>query len=364
MTVRGWCPTVHEPMTTGDGLLVRVKPRGGILDAASVRLIAREALAQGNGTIELTSRGNFQVRGLSPESARRLAGAMVNAGLASSDVDAERRRNVLATPLAGLDPGVHPATAEITAELETALELAPDLGGLPAKFGFLVEGGGLLPPRAALDVRIRLRPEGAEVARGDEVRQVPLDQVVRTALELAGRESTARTPRSPLALPPGLPGQGAVGAIGEIAFGVGLPFGCASADAWAGLAAFAEREGDGCLRLTAWRAVLIGGVVSGRGLDELGLITAPEDPRLRVSACPGQPGCGSASVATREIAALLRPRAGTTVHVSGCSKGCAHQAAATLTLVGRDGRFDLIRQGRAGDTPSRRGLSAAEVLAL
>jgi len=36
------------------------------------------------------------------------------------------------------------------------------------------------------------------------------------------------------------------------------------------------------------------------------------------------------------------------VHLSGCSKGCAHPGPAALTLVGPD---RLILNGRASDTP-------------
>jgi precorrin-3B synthase len=49
-----------------------------------------------------------------------------------------------------------------------------------------------------------------------------------------------------------------------------------------------------------------------------------------------------------------------TLHVSGCAKSCASSAAASVTLVGRDGRFDLVRNGKAGDAPLLFGLSAAE----
>jgi precorrin-3B synthase len=37
------------------------------------------------------------------------------------------------------------------------------------------------------------------------------------------------------------------------------------------------------------------------------------------------------------------------VHLSGCSKGCAHPGPAALTLVGPD---RVILNGRANDTPS------------
>ncbi len=58
---------------------------------------------------------------------------------------------------------------------------------------------------------------------------------------------------------------------------------------------------------------------------------------------------------------LARP--GLTLHVSGCAKGCAHAGPAALTLVGRDGRYDLVRNGRAGDAPTLTGLSVEQIVA-
>ena len=42
---------------------------------------------------------------------------------------------------------------------------------------------------------------------------------------------------------------------------------------------------------------------------------------------------------------------GVTLHVSGCVKACAHPAAADLTLVGRDGRYDVVLDGTTRDKP-------------
>ena len=53
-----------------------------------------------------------------------------------------------------------------------------------------------------------------------------------------------------------------------------------------------------------------------------------------------------------------------TLHVSGCSKSCAHRGAASLTLVGRDGRYDLIRNGSAAGRPSLSGLTIDQIEAL
>jgi precorrin-3B synthase len=51
------------------------------------------------------------------------------------------------------------------------------------------------------------------------------------------------------------------------------------------------------------------------------------------------------------------------LHVSGCAKGCAHPRAVPLTLVGRDGLYDLVRDGAASDSPALRGLTLDETAA-
>ena len=136
---------------------------------------------------------------------------------------------------------------------------------------------------------------------------------------------------------------------------VALAFGQMQAET---LAALAEA---GPLRLTPWRMLLIEGAARAALPGLPALIADATDPCLRVVACTGAPGCPQALSPTRPLARALAPHLpeGMLLHVSGCAKGCAHPAAAPLTLVatGPD-RFDLIRQGRAGDPPDRTGLSA------
>ena len=64
---KGWCPTLTRPMQTGDGLLVRFHIKYGILTAENTRHIADFAARYGNGHIDLTSRGNLQIRGVKQE---------------------------------------------------------------------------------------------------------------------------------------------------------------------------------------------------------------------------------------------------------------------------------------------------------
>jgi sulfite reductase beta subunit-like hemoprotein len=158
------------------------------------------------------------------------------------------------------------------------------------------------------------------------------------------------------------------------AFGVGLPFGRIESDALHALADISERYGDGNLRTTPWRALLLTGVAAtdAKTLTEevkrLDLIANAADPRLNIFACVGAPSCMSASVDARGDAARLAATLGATrdvtLHVSGCSKSCAHRVSASVTLVGRNGRYDLIRNGSAVDRPSLTGLTIDQVEAL
>jgi precorrin-3B synthase len=88
---------------------------------------------------------------------------------------------------------------------------------------------------------------------------------------------------------------------------------------------------------------------------EAGLILDPADPRRAIAACPGAPACASGRIATRALARRLAERGGLpgSVHVSGCTKGCAHPSPARLVLVGTDAGVALVRDGRAGDAPEQ-----------
>ena len=137
---------------------------------------------------------------------------------------------------------------------------------------------------------------------------------------------------------------------------LGAPFGQMPA---AALEDAMRMTGAAALRLAPGRLFLIEG---GRTVPGLPFATAPGDPLLAVDACPGMPACATSTVRTRELArALANSVPG--LHVSGCAKGCARPRRAAVTLVGRDGRFDLVRGGCAWDSPARRGLSPEQILA-
>jgi precorrin-3B synthase len=125
-----------------------------------------------------------------------------------------------------------------------------------------------------------------------------------------------------------------------------LPFGQTTAATLSHLADLAPE-----VRTTPWRAFL--SPVLASGFDP-----AP----TAIAACPGAPACASATVLARTDAARLAALGFRNIHVSGCAKGCAHPHL-TTTLVGRDGRYDLVRHGRAGDPADRQGLTLEQAIA-
>jgi precorrin-3B synthase len=139
---------------------------------------------------------------------------------------------------------------------------------------------------------------------------------------------------------------------------VGFAFGQLQAATLRALA----KQADG-LRLTPWRMIFAEGL---RDMPEGdGLVTAADDPILRVIACSGAPSCKEAHAETRALAAELAAHipADSRLHVSGCAKGCAHPGPAPLTLVATADGFDLVRDGSARDVPALRGLHREQIVA-
>lgn len=372
-SVKGWCPGALRPMQSGDGLVVRVRPFGGRLEANQIAGLAELAERHGNGLIDVTRRANLQIRGLSDESHRPLIDGLARLQLLDPDTDIEARRNILVTPFWN----VGDETQALAAELEEAL--ADSSLDLPTKFGFAIDDGrSRVLAGDSADVRIERDRGGRLLVRADGARfghSVARGQAVSTALALAswfiasggtkgrGRmavhiaagaalPATLRGETEPApVMPASRPGPYPQGALVGVAFGQMLH---TTLHQFAG--------GGDALRMTPWRMVLSEG--KRAMLAAAGLITEPHDPALRVVACSGAPRCREAHADTRALAAALAPHIAldTRLHVSGCAKGCARSGASAVTLVATSAGFDLVRNGSTRDEPVLRGLSCADIV--
>jgi precorrin-3B synthase len=402
--IKGWCPGAYAPMASNDGLLIRAKVVGARATASQLAAIAAISQDCGNGLVDLSQRAQLQLRGVRCETLDDALRRLDAQGLLAASADAERVVNIVASPLAGLDESAGFDANALAAELAQALQADAMLTALPAKFLFAVDDGGALSLEdVEADIRLEACESGGVAIRvagaRDEAILVDMRDATATAVELARSFVTLRNgsfelrrmsrlvaaiggaallreagvavqPYATRRIPRNRAGLGAQ-QTGNVSYaGVAAPFGRWRAQELAVSAQLAESNGLGEIRLTPWRALLIPaqsheaaeGVA--RALDDHGLITGEDDPRLAVVACPGAPECPQARGETRAHLARLAPlaqklagRDGVGLHVSGCAKGCARPGATATTLIAHDGAFDLVYDGRAGDAPQATGLT-------
>lgn len=369
-SVKGWCPGALRPMQSGDGLVVRVRPFGGRLDAAQTAGLAHLAERHGNGLIDVTSRANLQIRGVSDTSHRLLLDGLAQLTLLDPDADTESRRNILVTPF--WRDGDE--TQALAAELEEAL--ADSRLELPTKFGFAIDDGtSRVLAGSSADVRIERDAAGGLVVRADGAwlgRLVARGEAVSTALAVAswfvtsgGRGRMATHLAAGAALPEALRGEAEPAPIMAAARPGLYPQGAMVGVAFGQIPHATLSQLSACgrsLRMTPWRMVLSEGMRTMP--SAAGLITEADDPALRVIACSGAPRCHEAHADTRALAAALAHNIGAAsqLHVSGCAKGCAHSGAAAITLVATAAGFDLVRGGSARDEPIVRGLGREDIV--
>lgn len=393
------CPGSLRLHGADDGALARVRLPGGLLAAEQADALGGAAGLLGDGDIRLTSRGNAELRGLAADCGAALAQLLGEAGLLPS-ARHERVRNVVASPLSGLDGLGHRDVGPWLRELDALLCASERATGLSGRFLFALDDGRGDVDTLGADVTLLARADGTALLRigaARDVLRVPGAQAARAALvtaetfldgvrdvgvwrvsdfpggadallaDVAGELRTAhldgtRTagPARPVAAAP--PGFGVVtGAAlpARTALSVGAPLGRLTADRWRLLVDTARRHGDGTLRLTPWRGVVVPGVVPQEAdgllelLGEAGLITRADSPWRGVGACIGRPGCAkSLADVQAQAAAALGPVGALPVHWSGCARRCGHPHGDWVDVVATpQGHQISVVRGELRDTP-------------
>ncbi len=422
------CPGLVRVVAAADGGLCRIKLPGGRLDARQARTIAAAARSYGSGAIDATNRANLQLRGIRDGAGDALAGALLDAGLgprasaadAADATDAAHDkaalaasddvRNLMLSPLAGLDPAALLDSRALARPLLDMLTHEPRRGELSPKFSIQLDGGESvaaldhphdiwLAARRCDDGELRIAagvagcppvssddsPASFDVAPDQAVALVralllafldlaPADVtrmrgLLATGGERALRERAQHYAPFPLAADPALADWRRMPADAALRFGarasldaarcsVGAQFVLGRLDATQleRLAALAEAEGDATLSMTPWQGVFVHGVRCERApavldaLASLGLVCTPSDPLAALVACTGSAGCAKAHADTKHDALALAARVGqpVDVHLTGCERHCALPHPATYTLVAvAPARYDLYRRDAA-----------------
>jgi precorrin-3B synthase len=371
------CPGALQTHAAADGALARVRVPGGLLTGGQLRALAAAARDLGDGALELTSRGNVQLRGLADGVETDLGDRLTAAGLLPS-ASHERVRNVLASALTGRAGG-HVDVRPWVRALDAGICADPALAALPGRYLATLDDGrgdvaglggdvGLLalsPAQVALtlagsDSGWRAHPDDAVVLALAATRAFLAEREAQgsTAWRLAeltdgprrvaervghtgGRHVTAVSSGGRRMTPP--PGPPLVGASGQddglVALVAVVPLGrlgAAQADLIAGLADEVQ--------LTPWRSVVVPDLTDATvddaavALHRTGLVFDADSPWTRVTACAGRPGCAKSLAdvradAARAVADGTLPAGGVRQHWAGCERRCGRPRGEVVDVV-------------------------------
>ena len=359
-----WLGIFFRPVTPGR-FMVRLRLPNGIIDADQLDVLAETLDRCGEeGSADITTRQNLQMRGLLLEDMAPLMLALDQVGLTSRQSGHDNPRNITGNPLAGMDPeeliDTRPLVAAIQARLlgpqgprnlprkfnvavggaTDSFLLHNDLAFLPShrdgELGFTVMVGGFFSAQRnelAIPLGVWLRPEqladfslavllhferhGNRAARNKSRLMYLIDQrgleayrqevlaefaaLGAEALPHDGSHLVTRAPRSGL-------GVHAQKQPGLHWVGLGVPMGRLDAEAMLELARLARTYGQGELRFTEAQNVLIPGVPS----DQVAALLAepllqrlrPEPGPLEAEAvsCTGNRYCSFALIPTKTTA--------------------------------------------------------------
>lgn len=389
------CPSLNTPMMTGDGLLVRLPPLDVFLDGKQWQCLMQHATQEGNGLVEITQRGNMQLRGFDHASAYRFAHKLssviplpVSPVAISCEPDDKAQHIVLSslhfsrsTPPRSFvywETQKTGAIASLARQLDLWLEQSR-LMFAPKCSVVIDHAGGWGYGSLPADVRLRIAHGRywigvggiAREARWYEVRGshalMEAAKIVLAFIAELGPHARGRDAANHPSLEDQLHASGwvnkhcqfipndiqradervALGRIDDTHAVISLPFGASDAQSLSVLGAVCSCH-DVKLRILPQRRLLLRGIQVAKVLsfaEQAGYIVHDGDVRQRIFACQGAPRCASSHIRTRDMATSAIPlmeklssNGNKTLHISGCAKGCAHPAKATVTVIGMSGK--------------------------
>ncbi|MDF9891491.1 precorrin-3B synthase [Pseudomonas donghuensis] len=389
------CPGLWRIVQALDGGICRIKLAGGALTADQAEAVAAAAERYASGEIEVTNRGNLQIRGIGCDHSG-LIELLLAAGLGPREAAGDDVRNLMLSPTAGIDPQMLLDTRPLAQQVLQSLETTPRFHQLSAKFAVQLDGGealamlehphdlwlsplklddelwlafglagcpakdaplGAVPLSQGHELVLAVLNRFLDLARPEQTRMRQLlaeyaPQAITAGLGLPIRADAAvcqwrrsLTAASYLGIYPQL--QTGLSAVGAAA-----PLGRLNPSMLRGAARLAREQGDGTLRMTPWQSLLLPAIAQrhaervSESLAQLGLLVSASEQLSRLVACTGSAGCAKGQAETkgdaRLLATLLAPGAPASVHLSGCPRSCAmaHVAHATL-LAQSPGHYDL-----------------------
>lgn len=354
-------PGLSRPYRARDGGLIRLRVPGGRITSEVLHRIADVSAEHADGLVQLTIRGNIQLRTMRLDEDGHVCSKATNALVATGIVpySHERVRTILCSPLPSDEyPDLHP----LVAELDDAILAEPALADLPGSFVWAFDNGtgDIAAERWDLCYQAVTPLAGLLATSTGEVWDVLARQVVPTMVSLATEFAMLRRLEDPAPLHAhrlGFRQRARYGARQKVELGdtasrglhigtrpqvgpvgrdllVGVPLGLLTPE-------MIEALPPGPVTLTPWRQILVPGAAAEIGtFRRAGYAVDPTEPWAHISACIGSGGCDRTTVDTLAMAERLveAVTAGEAVltedlHISGCQRRCGAPRGEYIDIV-------------------------------
>jgi ferredoxin-nitrite reductase len=133
------CPGLFCPTIAADGVLTRIRIPAGQVFVHQLAVLAQVMARSNCSQLLITNRANVQLRSAQNLTPNDLA-ELQDAGLAAKDPAIDHLRNIMASPMAGLEPEIFDVMPAVR-EIEQYICKTPKLAALSAKFSIGLDGG-------------------------------------------------------------------------------------------------------------------------------------------------------------------------------------------------------------------------------
>ena len=139
-----WLGIFYRPVTPGE-LMLRMRIPNGVVTSEQMKVLAAGIERYGdNGTADITTRQNIQLRGIRLEDIPNLFGKFQEVGLTSIQSGMDNVRNLTGSPVAGIDPDELIDTRQMNQKVQDMITNSGKgnyaFTNLPRKFNIAIEG--------------------------------------------------------------------------------------------------------------------------------------------------------------------------------------------------------------------------------
>lgn len=140
-----WAGLFHRRKRTPGRFMMRLKVPNGILNSEQLRFFHKVLVPYGDdGCADITTRMNIQLRGITLDDASMICNGLYDVGLTSFMSGMDNVRNMVGSPIAGIDPHEIVDTRQLCIDINNMVtdnrRGRAELSNLPRKFNIAVSG--------------------------------------------------------------------------------------------------------------------------------------------------------------------------------------------------------------------------------